>query len=233
MRRILFSLFACMALASVLCGCSGKTVSIVDNAGFRNLADRYGSALKARQILDADGACVVPLVAMPGAVPDDAGDRLFRRLSPAFRFRNVDPALLPATFAASRAEGDTLDMWSHGFTLVQGLQRVRVDLLGLADWNDDGNDDWFVRCTVSAMKKEESRDYYLVITDPEAGIMRPEVIGVYDCRDRRCVNYAGGDCPSESSVVDLLAGQRVVTAPPGQGKMPEDPGRPLEQKLKN
>ena len=221
----------CVLLLLVLGGCSGKTVSLVDEAGFRGMAVRIGPVLKAQQILDSEGACLTPLLF--SAAPDDAGERLFRRLSPAFRFRAGEPA--QATFAASRAEGDALEMLPYGFALTQGTQRITVSLLGLADWDGNGSEDWFVRCSVKALQREEERDYYLVIQDPEATAYRPLVIGVYDCRSRRCVTYTDASYPPESTTVELLSGQRAVTMPPAKGKLelPHDPNRPQEQKLKN
>ena len=233
MRQVL--LLVC-GLFTLLTGCSGKTVMVVDEAGFHNLAKHFGRMLKGRQILDADGAWREPLVSF-GAAPENVGDRLFRSLSPVFRFREVDAVFVPATFAASWAEGDELTVLPCGFTLVQGVQQVSVSLLGLADWDGDGKADWFVQCTVSDMQSptgEDKRDYYLVITEPEAALIRPQVLGVYDCRNRRCVAYADiRDCPPENCVVELLAGQRVVTAPPVKSGKRREPDAFREQKLKN
>lgn len=236
MRVFLYAL-ACGLTVAALAGCSGKMVSVVDEAGFQSMARHFGPALQSQQILDSDGAWLEPLVSVFDGVPDDAGERLFRHLSPAFRFREADATSAPATFVASRAEGDELTVLSHGFALVQGMRQVSVSLLGLSDWNGDGTDDWFVRCSVRALQSargEDERDYYLVITDPEAAIMRPQVIGVFDCRNRRCVAYANGrDCPPESAVVELLAGQRTVTVPPAKAGGQGEPDLLQEQKLKN
>ncbi|MDR2726395.1 MAG: motor neuron and pancreas homeobox protein 1 [Deltaproteobacteria bacterium] len=216
MRRVF--LLAC-GLSALLAGCAGKVVSVTDEAGFRNLARHFAPALQARQILDSDGDWQEPLIAFASA-PADAGDRLYRRLCPAFRFRAEDAPFAPATFAASWAEGDEQKITPHGFTLVQGMRRVQVSLLALVDWNSDGTDDWLVLCAVRAVQSpagEDERDYYLLIEDPGAALIRPQVIGVYDCRNRRCAAYAGaGGWQPESLVVELLAGQRVVTVPPAK-----------------
>ena len=233
-RAVFFPLVCCLSV--LLAGCLGKMVSVMDEDGFRSLAQRFGPELRSRQIVDSEGSWLEPLPFLSDT-PADAGERLFLRLSPAFRFRGTDSALVPATFAASRIEGDGLTISPCGFTLVQGMRQVDVSLLALTDWNGDGTDDWLVRCAVRDAQipsGEEERDYYLAVENPEAAIMEPRVIGVYICRNRRCVAHSGArDVPPEVSVVDLLPGQRTVTAPPGgSGKMKKSDSL-HEQKLKN
>jgi hypothetical protein len=243
MRRLL-PIFVC-GLSALLSGCvmstivatvSGDTVTVLDDSGFRSLAQRFKPALQAKRLLDGDGNWVEPLVSLTSA-PADAGNRLFRRLSPAFRFQRTDAAQAPATFTASRVEGDELAMSSRGFSLVQGTRRVSVSLIALADWNGDGKDDWIVRCAVRASQPPTdgfARDYYLVITNPDAALFRPQMIGVYDCHNQNCVAYADGrNCPPEDLTVDLRAGQRIVTAPPAKPGKDRKPDALQEKKLRN
>lgn len=222
---------------TLLSACSGKMVQVVDETGFQRMLARLAPALKAQQILDEDGAYLTSLVSA-GTVPSDAGARLFEHLSPAFRYGG-GAAETHRTFAASHVEGDGLEIRPGGFTLNQGVQRVTVTLLGIADWNDDRQDDWLVLCSVYTQRQDHQRDYYLVITDPQAEIMRGRLFGVYDCRSRRCVSYT---TPSElralapeSPTVDLEAGQRQITAPPGAAniKPQQGPGTLREEKLQN
>jgi hypothetical protein len=236
LTTLLALLLSGCVLSALLAGVAGKTVSTLDEAGFRGMGQRFGPALQSRNLLDDDGSWTARLLSF-GFAPADAGDRLFRRLDPAFRFQKADAAQATATFAASRNENDELVVSARGFTLVQGLRQVNVSLIALADWDDDGKDDWFVRCAVRSVQPQAdgyTRDYYLVITNPEAVIIHPQVIGVYDCHNRNCVAYADiRTCPPEDSTVDLLAGQRSVTAPPVKpGKTPK-PDALQEHKLKN
>ncbi len=204
-------------LAGLLSGCQGKTVVVTDEAAFAAMARRTAPLLRSRDILDSDGAYLTTLFSAFDNVPQDAGERLFQRLSPAFRFRHTDPAMLPATFAQVKAPGDTLRLAPQGFVLTQGGQRIEVSLLGLADWNGGDRRSWFVQCRILRPDSHEERTYYLVIEDPEAAIYQPMVLAVYDCRQGRCATYLEQTpeaLPEEDAVVDLLPGQQDITAPP-------------------
>lgn len=205
---------------AVLClaACGGKVVTVVDQGGFDAMARRTAPIMKAKDILDSGGAYTTPMLSAFGGAPDDAGHRLAHRLDPAFRFRETDPALLPASFADAKALGDRLLIGPYGFVLEQGAQRVAASLLGLADWSDSGADAWFVQCRVNYANGDE-RTYYLVISDPEAARYRAEVLGIYDCRGGRCTTYlesGTGSLPGEEVVIDLLPGQQDITAPPAE-----------------
>ena len=218
-------------------GC--KIVTLADEAGFRTMAQLFTPALQARQILDSDGDWFEPMVSFVD-LPDDAGERLLNRLSPAFRFQEEPAAFAPATFAESIAEGDEMTLLPRGFTLVQGIRRMNVSLIGLADWDGDGKYDWLVRCSVRSVDDtagalgEVERDYYLAITDPLAPIIRPQVIGVYDCQGGNCAVYDNmRDYPPETAVVELLAGQRTVLSPPAEPGKKGEADALREKKLKN
>ena len=218
-------------LGLVLCGCSAKTVTVADEAEFATMIRRIGPVLQKRAVVDEQGAYMTPVFG--GGVPD-AGAVLYERLSPAFRFR-VDPSLLPPTFAATRAKGDSLRMRPDGFLLQQGLQEIRVALLGITDWNDDGRDDWLVLCRVRSPGERTDLDYYLAITDTEAARLIPRVLAVYDCRSARCrllvegAEKGNAGLHPESPVIEVEAGQREITPAPGSFKDGEDAVK--EQKL--
>lgn len=208
----------CLLFGLLSGGCSAKTVTVTDAAEFAAMVRRLAPVLQQHAVVDNQGAYTVPLLSPP--VPDQLGRLLFERLSPAFRFR-LDPALLPPTFAASRTPSDSLTLRPSGFILNQGAQEVRVALVAVTDWNNDGNDDWLLLCRVRSATDRSLLDYYLVLEHPEAPRLIPRVIGVYDCRSGSCTLATEGAPGSstvlhpETPVIEVEAGRQVVTPPPG------------------
>ena len=219
MRTITLSrLCVPLLLLGLLAGCQGKQIVVVDESAFEAMARRVAPELQCRDILDSDGAYLTSLLSSLNDVPQDAGQRLFQRLSPAFRYRGTDTSMLPASFTQAKALGDSLHMSPTGFILDQGEQRIAVSLLGLADWNNTETQSWFAQCRILWPSYNEERIYYLVIENPEAAVYHPQVLAIYDCRQGRCVTYRtdtqARDMPIEDAVVDLLPGQQEITAPP-------------------
>ncbi len=212
-------------LITMLClsGCTGKQVRVSSETEFTVMAQRLAPVLRDRGVIDAEGAYIQPLFGA-ASLPPQFGDYLFRRLSPAFRFQ-VDPSLLPSTFAASKTPEDSVEIRSDGFVLGQGLDVVTVTLLAETDWNDDGIPDWLLLCRVKSIRGTGLRDYYLVVTRTDAPILRPELVAVYDCMKQTCKLFitpvskgkkaATPAYDPELPVVDVKAGQRNITLPPG------------------
>lgn len=201
-------------------GCSGKYVRVADDLEFNTMAKRLAPVLRDRGVIDDKGAYISPLFGTSD-LPPQLGDYLFQRLSPAFRFQ-VDPSLLPPTFASSRSHGDTLEMRPRGFVLSQGTDVVTVTLLAQTDWNNDKSDDWLLLCRVKSIHNNGLLDYYLVVEQPYAATLKPRLLAVYDCRSKICKLFvelaAKKELPAyapEIPVIEVEAGQRNVTLPPG------------------
>lgn len=218
----------CLLLGMLSGGCSAKTVTVADEAEFAAMVRRLAPVMQQHDIVDSRGAYSAPLLS--ASVPDQLGTLLFERLSPAFRFR-LDPALLPPTFAASRSPSDSLLLQPSGFILRQGAQEVRVALVAVTDWNNDGADDWLLLCRVRSATDRSLLDYYLLIEHPDAARLIPRVIGVYDCRSGTCTltteGAPGGNAVlhPEAPVIEVEAGRQVVTPPPGS-PLPQGASRP-------
>ncbi len=217
-----FRLPAICIMAVILCisGCSGKQVRVSSQAEFSVMAQRLAPLLRDRGIIDAQGAYLDPLFGS-ASLPQQFGEYLFQRLSPAFRFQ-VDPSLLPATFAASKTSEGSVEFRSGGFVLEQGLERITVSLLAEADWNDDTHPDWLLLCRVASLEGYGLRDYYLVLQKTDDPVLRPRLIAVYDCLSRTCKLFVTTTASDniqgynpELPVVDVEAGQGNITVPPG------------------
>lgn len=210
----------CLLFLVLVSGCAGKHVRVTVENEFNQMAKRIAPVLRDRGVIDEHGAYIQPLFG-ESTLPPQLGDLLFKRLSPRFRFR-VDPSLLPATFAASRATGDTVSMQPYGFELGQGTDFVTVTLLAETDWNDDGAIDWVLLCRVkSILGKNNMRDYYLVVEKLNTPILEPKLIAVYDCMSRTCKLFVDVNAKKElpyapeEPVIEVKAGQQNVTLPPG------------------
>ena len=248
-RVSVFRVFLCLSLSLAVClmlgGCFlGKQVRVTSEPEFNLMARRIGPILRDCGILDEQGAYWQPLFGAAD-LPEHLGEVLFRRLSPAFRFQ-LDPSLLPPTFAASRAAGGTVRLLPEGFILSQGQEEVRVQLLAETDWNDDKQPDWLLLCRVKTERVEVSgivrgqglRDYYLLVEDTAAPVLQPRLLAVYDCLKNRCQLFIvpsrqAGDRKSvfepEAPVVDVEPGEGEITLPPAKAPLPQDAVR--EQKL--
>lgn len=221
--------------ASFIAGCAAKPVRVVDEPEFVIMARRIAPVLRERNILDDEGAYATSI--LTASLPEQLGESLFHRLSPAFRFQ-VDPSLLPATFAASRTRGDSLEMRPYGFVLGQGIETVSVSLLAQLDWDENGSEDWLLLCRIASLQGVTLRDYYLLVEHPETDVLRPRVIAVYDCYSRTCKlfvpvsNEKKLPITPETPVIDVEAGERDITLPPETPSPTDAPQLQLrEQKL--
>lgn len=209
------SLFAVLGLQ----GCSVPTLHINDTSEFAVMTKRLAPVLKERGILEADGSYYVPMFASSQPAQEAVGETLLKRLSPAFRFK-VDPSLLPPTFADSVTSTDTLEMRPNGFVLTQGTDVITVSLIAQVDWNHAEPLDWLVVCRVKSLYAKTLRDYYLVVEQPHAAIMRPRLIAIYDCLNKRCSLFVNSakETPMpvdpELPVIEVKAGEHNVTTPP-------------------
>lgn len=203
---------------------------------FETMTGLLRPKLQQKGLLDAEGAWYSPLISfaqMGIGEASNAGEVLLNRLSPAFRFPTLDPEQLPRTFKAMLVQNAQVTLKPSEFTVHQGLDTVYVALLALTDWNRDGKTDWVVLCRITPdLAPQARRDYYVVITDFDSPVLKPEVIAVHDCRDAIC-RPVGNDGISpipgliqDSPVVELLQGQEAVVQAPGK-EVPNQPRKPL------
>lgn len=220
MRAVCLVCLACL-LGGCLKPAGNLTVQAVDEPEFRAMTVALRPQLEQKGILDGEGAWYSSLISLAGmgfGGVKNAGQTLLDRLSPAFRFPGTDPTLLPSTFRGMLTEQAGVTVTKHSFTVEQGLDRLYVSLLALADWDQDGKDDWLALCRVEPQSSPGNRrDYYLVITDLTPPVLTPRVLAVRDCADGRCRVVETASDPSltpDSPAVELMQGQQNVTQPP-------------------
>ncbi len=170
-------------------------------------------AMLERSLVNAQGDWYAPLISFP---PQNGGEILVDRLSPAFRFPDSHGAL-PPTFRAMLTSDARVLVAGNKAIIKQGLSVVELDLVALADWNGDGGNDWLVSCRVSFEDAPRRyREYFLVVTRPNDPVLKPSVLLVRDHVYNRVtvVKDASGGELAETSAVEFLQGQTTVTQQP-------------------
>lgn len=193
------------------------TVKPVNEPEMSALFKHLRPVMRANGVVDQEGAWYTSRLAV-SSVGDDVGARLLNRLSPAFRFPDMPAQQLPRVFKDMFTPEARIAVNAHSFTAMQGTDRIHVALLALLDWDRNGEDDWLVLCRiVPTTLQGSSRDYYLLITAPEAPVLNPRVLGLRDCRNNICEVY---DSAGKSRMfddinsLDYMPGDIVVTSPP-------------------
>lgn len=233
--------FVVLCVAGLMGGCvtpaGNLTVQPLDKPEFRAMTAALRPQLIRKGLLTDDGAWYAPVLSRAGmgfGPAKNAGAVLLDRLSPAFRFPGAAPSLPFASFRDMLTDEATVTVTGHAFTVLQGVDRLHVSLLALTDWNRDGRDDWLVLCRVEPRnQKDTRRDYYLLIADPAAPVLVPQVLAVRDCVNGRCRVVETADAPGlapDSPAVELMQGQQAVTQPPSDAPA-ESPDGPVQTPL--
>lgn len=235
MRRIAVLCLAGLLGACLLGGCfapaGNLTVQALDEPEFRTMTTLLRPRLTSHGLLTEDGAWYEPVLSLAGmglGSTRHAGAILFERLSPAFRFPDLTQDLLPGSFQGMVTREAKVSVTAHSFTVLQGVDKVHVSLLALTDWTRDGRDDWLVLCRIEPQHQQGTRrDYYLLVDDPGAPVLKPRVLAIRDCVSGRCRVVETADDPGlapESPAVELMQGQQTVTRPPSSAPAEEKHG---------
>lgn len=225
MRRIAALCLAGVLEVCLLGGCAvpdgNLTVQPLDEPEFRTMTTLLRPQLTRQGLLTEDGAWYEPVLSLAGmglGSTGHAGAILFERLSPAFRFPGLAQELLPGSFRSMVTSEARVSVAAHSFTVLQGMDKVHVSLLALTDWTRDGRDDWLLLCRIEPQNQQGTRrDYYLLVDDPAASVLKPRVLAIRDCVSGRCRVVETADDPGlapESPAVELMQGQQTITQPP-------------------
>ena len=166
-----------------------------------------------KNMVDAHGDWYSPMFS---SRPENAGKTLVDRLSPAFRFPGSRVPVAP-TFRAMLTSDAKIKYEDNKATIEQGMNRIVLELVAVTDWNNDGVEDWLVLCRSGYVDTPRRfREYYLVITDLAKPVLNPFVLMVRDHVYNRVTvrNDASGGELVESTAVDFLQGQAVMTQAP-------------------
>lgn len=211
--------YACLALlagCSLFSGCAPRDSRLVDavNGGqFVAMSRAMRPVMLKKNMVDERGDWYAPLFS---SRPKDAGRILVDRLSPAFRFPN-SRVPLPPTFRAMLTSDAKVTLEDSRATIEQGMNRVVLELVAVTDWNNDGKDDWLVLCrTGYSDAPRKFREYYLVVIDVEAPVLKPYVLMVTEHVYNKVtvLSDASAGELAESSAAEFIQGQATVTQAP-------------------
>lgn len=217
-------LAALLCLGGLLFGCATRPVVVVEKDQFIRMARQMRHELQARGLLDNDGSY---LASFSLAGFSDYGETLFRRLSPAFMLGDAGDVFPGETFAALQPQG-RVKHWRNGFSIDQPARKLTLTMVAIADWNNDGQDEWIVSCLVEPKTGGRTRTYYLLAPPPrhEREPLKGTVAAVYECfglacnlyvRDSKVIERAAADPLAPPTVVqDVVPGLQPVTTPPSK-----------------
>ena len=219
---------ALLCLGCLLAGCgTTRPVVVVEKDEFIKMAHNMPKELKARNLLDADGSYTAPM-SFKGL--KDYGEILYNRLSPSFMLQNdtAHDVYLGATFAATKLPDSRVKHFPNGFSIDHATQRLKVNMVGIADWNGDGQDEWIVSCFVEPKRGGRTRIYYVLVPPPlnNEEILKGTVAAVYECFGLSCTLYvrdskviqrdAADPLVPPTEIHDVVPGLQPVTTPPNK-----------------
>ena len=230
---------ALLCLGCLLAGCgTTRPVVVVEKDEFMKMAHNMPKELKARNLLDDQGSYVAP---MSFAGYKNYGDVLFQRLSPSFMFgETAHDVYLGATFAATILPDSRVKHWDNGFSIRHATQTITVNMVAIADWNSDGQDEWIVSCFVEPKRGGRTRIYYVLVPPPlnDQEKLKGTVAAVYECFGLSCTLYvrdskviqrdAADPLLPPTEVHDVVPGLQPVTTPPNKAK--QKSGEGLEER---
>ena len=222
---IVLRFWALFCLCGLLAGCATRPVVVVEKKEFLRMAHNMSKEMQARNLLDKDGDYVAPL-SLAGM--QNYGDILFRRLSPSFMHQpdTVHDIYLGPVFAATIQPDSRVRHWDNGFSIDHATQKIVVNMVAIADWDNDGRDEWIVSCLVEPKRGGRTRTYYVLVPPPDNGREKLEgtLAAIYECFGLACSLYvrdskvirrdAADPLAPPTEVHDVLPGLQTITTPP-------------------
>lgn len=210
MRIFKYAIILCVC---ALLGACGKSVTVIQAYQFKRMADRMPAELEARGIIDSARYYRPTLKADKADERDDYGSILYARLAPDFVLEDTHGA---QTFAATLTPRQRVTMRQAGFSIAEPRRTVHVDMVAIADWDDDGSDDWIIAATVERAGLVQRVFYALVQNPHEDGVLRGVPIAVFEDLGISSKLYLrdAKSAQPHSAVEESVPGLRPVTEPP-------------------
>lgn len=223
-----------------LCACMGSggqnLVDPVNEAVFWKMTHDLRSAMQERKIVDNEGAWHSRRISLRNVGLGDgnrAGDLLFRNLSPSFRFPDLPRSQQPVSFQALSTPETRVQVDEYQFAMSLGTDEIHAELVAIVDWTGDGQPDWLVLCIIKSTNAPIRREYYLCLPSGEAGLDKPQILGVRDCLGGTCQFFSKTEESykfTDYNALDFLPGQEDITAPPNAAYREPDAG-PIKTSL--
>ena len=216
--RFLLALFA----ATLLSGCAGPALTIVQDKQFDTMNRHMHRELEKRGLLNAGHGFSLPFF---NAQAVRYGDVLFRTLSPSFMLGECEHVYLGGTFKATMQPDSRLNLRENGFSIEHATQSLDMEMIGIADWNGDGQKEWIVSCHVHPKRAGRDRTFYLLVPPPlsEGEVLKGTIAAVWECygaacslhlRDTKSIERDPDALTPKTVVQDVAPGVGTVTTPP-------------------
>lgn len=170
-------LFAFLFLCS--CTASANTQGIIrvyDNNIYQNVKPLLMADFTKHGILTEDLPSFNPIDLFNKEWGFVTAKELYNKLTLSFRYPSI-PDSKKWTFAGLKEDYAKTTMYSHGFIIERGLEKITVSLLGDLDWDKNNVLDWLVYCRfeqkpvtdeISKNDARPAREYFVIVTDRTA-----------------------------------------------------------------
>jgi len=162
----------------LLAACAPRDMRLVDAVDARYFVDVSRSmrpVMLQKRFVDELGSWYSPVIVTR---PENVGKVLVDNLSPEFLKSDSFEA---ETFRASLTSGARVQVSPYSATIRQDGKLVVLELIAVADWNGDSQDDWLVGCRIGNDSEPQIyREYILVVTEVKSSVVLPRLLLVQD-----------------------------------------------------
>ena len=225
-----FGALVLLMASCVLSGCglfgSSKMPQVADNREYAKLIRTLPKTMQQQGLADASLA-----YEDAGAPNKDYARMMFKQVSPDFLFEEKrHEVYFGDTFHGTLTpqSHEYMDKDRRGFYITHPSQKLSMRMLARVDWNQDGEWDWLMLCTVESYRGGRIRSYYVLAPEPkndtamthgvilaavtDRGAAKPEI----ELRD--ISDYGRKDNMAPTEVTEGLPGEMSVTEPPSADK---------------
>lgn len=210
-----------MLLLPYIGGCAGNSVDIIQVNYFNALSKNMEHEFLNRNIIESDRTW---LNVDYFEDKTNYGNIIFQKLSPSIIFENDVTLKKYPNFASSISAADLVKIRKNSFKISSPTKTITTNMVAKADWNLDGKTDWIISCFVQTKLNPRTRDYTIVILDPDNSFSA-YVVGVKECIGSDCEQYqiydiktttnnTHANCTHNSKTIDTLPGLKNITSPP-------------------
>lgn len=176
-----------------LCSCTASAnpqgiIRVYDNNIYQNVKPLLMADFTKHGIVTEDLPSFNPIDLFKKEWGFVTGKELYKKLTLSFRYPS-NPDSKKWTFESLKEDFTKTTMYSHGFILERGLEKITVSLLGDLDWDKNDVLDWLVYCrfeqkpTTDEISKNDARparEYFVIVTDRTAEYWQAEPIVIRD-----------------------------------------------------
>ncbi len=204
--------FLIYLLFPLLCACNTKMLSVVDEGAFSNAVSHMPEILYAYSIIDENNYY---MQSYTNQSLDDVGQILYEKLNSNFSYPNIVNNE-HTSFAKRAKKGDKVKFSSTGFHALQGVDIIDTNIIAVADFNSDGQEDWLILSSVYQIVHKKKDLYYLLVEDIYANELDPLFLSSYDVDAKLSLSLE--EIRERAKVTDRIQGQDKIIEPPNKTK---------------